>query len=145
MKARMALLSFAAPARASALAGWAATGLALLLGAALAPAGMSAWQVLALLLIAPVAEELLFRSGLQEALLRRWHSALAANVATAAVFALAHALARDDALALAVVVPGLLLGAVYGRTRQVAACIALHAAMNAVWLAGGAAAWSFAG
>jgi membrane protease YdiL (CAAX protease family) len=85
------------------------------------------------LLIAPLAEEAVFRAGLQEKLLRRGHSAWAANLVTAACFTAAHVLLRGDALAWVVCVPALFLGCVYAQTRQLRWCVALHAAMNALW------------
>jgi membrane protease YdiL (CAAX protease family) len=87
-----------------------------------------------LLLVAPLAEEAVFRAGLQEVLLRRWQAPLAANLWTALTFGLAHALVRADPGALAVAAPALLIGWVYGRTRRLRDCVALHAAMNALWL-----------
>ncbi|KQP17777.1 hypothetical protein ASF43_07835 [Pseudorhodoferax sp. Leaf267] len=79
-----------------------------------------AWDaLLALLLIAPVAEEIVFRAGLQDWLQRRaWagsprvRTALAIGLSSL-VFALCHALAHGSWPALAVVVPSLALGLVY--------------------------------
>lgn len=88
-----------------------------------------------LLLIAPLAEETLFRAGLQEALLRRGRPRWLANGLTAAAFALAHALAWGEIAAVAVAAPALALGACYGRWRRLRWCIALHALMNAAGLA----------
>ena len=100
------------------------------------------WQRLAMLLVlAPVLEESVFRAGLQEALLRRWHRLpCLANAVTAAAFGLAHALVRADAGAFAVALPALLIGAVYQRGGRLRPCVALHAAMNAAWLG-----WSMTG
>ena len=88
-----------------------------------------------LLVLAPLVEELVFRAGLQESLLRRWRSPRVANALTALVFALAHVLVRGEAAALAVGLPALLIGAAYERWRRVWPCVLLHAAMNAIWLA----------
>jgi membrane protease YdiL (CAAX protease family) len=85
------------------------------------------------LLMAPLIEEIVFRAGLQETLLRRGQSAWAANLVTAACFTAAHVLLRGDALAWAVCVPALLLGCVYAQTRQLRWCVVLHAAMNGLW------------
>ncbi len=107
-------------------------------GAALGVArGVELAQLLALLVLAPVLEETVFRAGLHEALLRRWahQPAVWANLATAAVFGLAHVLVRADAGAWVVAGPALLIGWTYQRTRRLRDCIALHAAMNAGWLA----------
>ena len=89
-----------------------------------------------LLIAAPVLEETLFRGGVQEALLRHGKAAWAANVLTAAAFGLAHVAARGDGAAFAVVLPALAVGVVYNRWRRLRWCVALHAAMNAAWLAG---------
>ena len=114
------------------------TGVALLLlagvGVAAAHAGAGMQRVWVLLVLAPLIEEAVFRAGLQEALLRRWNAPLWANVFTALAFGLAHAAVRGDAAGFAVAVPALLIGAVYGRWRQLRLCVALHAAMNALWL-----------
>lgn len=99
-------------------------------GAAVTPA-----RVLMLLLFAPVLEETVFRAGLQEALVRRLRAPLLANLLTAASFGVAHALWRVDASGLLVAGPALVIGAVYARSRRLAPCIGLHAAMNAAWLA----------
>jgi len=88
-----------------------------------------------LLVLAPLTEELVFRAGLQEGLLRRLRTPWIANALTALVFASLHVLVRGDAMAMAVAVPALLIGALYQRTRSLWPCIALHAAMNALWLA----------
>ena len=103
---------------------------------ALAAAGHGLPRMVMLLVLAPLLEETVFRAGLQEALLRRWHRASwLANVATAAAFGLAHALVRSDSAAFAVAVPALLIGALYQRTGRLRYCVVLHAAMNALWLA----------
>ena len=100
------------------------------------------WQRLAtLLVLAPLLEETVFRAGLQEALLRRWHALpCLANAVTAAAFGFAHGVVRGDAAAFAVALPALLIGAVYQRNGRLRHCVALHAAMNAAWLA-----WSVTG
>ena len=94
-----------------------------------------------LLLVAPLLEEPVFRAGLQEALLRRWHwRPYLANGFTAAAFGLAHAALRADATAFAAALPALMIGVVYQRTGRLRLCVVLHAVMNAAWLA-----WSLAG
>lgn len=68
-------------------------------------------------------------------LLHRWQvRPCLANVATATVFAIAHVVLRGDVSALAVALPALMMGRVYQRTGRLRWCVALHAAMNAVWL-----------
>lgn len=93
----------------------------------------SRWMLL--LVLAPVTEELVFRAGLLEGLLRRGWQTGTAVALSALVFAAAHLVTRTPGWALAIVLPGVLLGALYVRTRRVGPCIALHAAMNGVWLA----------
>lgn len=100
-------------------------------------AGASPLRVAVLLALAPLAEEVVFRAGVQEELLRLRMSPWLANAATALAFALAHALARGSLLGLAVVAPALLLGSVYGAQRRLRWCVLLHAAMNALWLLAG--------
>lgn len=102
-------------------------------GVASAGAGVQRWWVLVLLV--PLAEEAVFRAGLQEALLRRGSTPLAGNVLTALAFGLAHVAVWGDVAAFAVTAPALLIGSVYGRWRRLRFCVALHAAMNALWLA----------
>ncbi len=102
---------------------------------AFAPASGAHWVLL--IILAPWAEELIFRLGLQEGMLRRWPThGLAANVATALVFGLVHAWVRQDMAGLVVAAPALLMGQLYGRWRLVWPCVALHAAVNALWLLG---------
>lgn len=96
--------------------------------------GAPAWRALLLLLLAPVAEEVVFRAGLHEALLRRAVSPLLANTAVAVVFAMAHVATRVSLSAAAVLLPALAIGWIYQRTRRLAPCVALHAAMNALWM-----------
>ncbi|MBV9889887.1 MAG: JDVT-CTERM system CAAX-type protease [Rhizobacter sp.] len=103
------------------------------LALASAPLSLPLTSLALLVLGAPVAEELLFRDGLQEALLERV-SPTAANAWTAAAFALMHGLTRSWWLAAAVVVPAVALGCLYQRERRVAPCAAAHAAMNLVWI-----------
>ena len=110
-------------------------GVAALIGAG---AGASPTRLAVLLLIAPLAEEAVFRAGLQEALLQRGISRLVANLLCASAFAMSHAAVRDDAAALAVVLPALLIGTVYQRWRRLSPCVLLHAALNAAWIAGAA-------
>lgn len=91
-----------------------------------------AWGLL--LVLAPVLEEVVFRWGLQEALLARGLSARRAQGLTALAFAAAHLLLRGPSpWALATVVPAWCLGEVYTRWRRLAPCIALHALFNGVW------------
>lgn len=101
----------------------------------------AAW-VVALLVIAPVLEEIVFRAGLQEQLLRRLEGrqvnaafgAFAANALTALAFSAAHLMVHVDLLAALTVLPALLIGRIYQLRRRIAPCIALHALFNAIWL-----------
>ncbi len=97
-------------------------------------------RVVLLLAIAPVVEEIVFRAGLHEWLLRAWvtKGALApiANALTALAFAGFHFAAHADLLAALTVVPALVIGVVYQRHRQLLPCIALHAFFNGLWLLG---------
>ena len=113
-----------------------AMALAMLGGVITAVAGdaqaLRAWTLLA---VAPVIEEVVFRAGLQEALLRRPGLRAWATPLTALAFALAHLPAHGALWAMATAGPALLVGAVYARTRRLAPCVALHAGMNGAWLA----------
>lgn len=102
---------------------------------AFAPA-VARWALL--VVFAPVVEELVFRAGLQESLLRRlacWHrGAFAANLITALAFATAHVALHPIRLAALTLLPALLVGRVYEQRRRLAPCVALHAGFNAIWL-----------
>src|ERR1044071_6872264 len=103
-------------------------------------------SLLAAFLAAAVLEEIVFRAGLQEALLR-WQARATApralrsrllgcsvpNVATAALFALAHAATRSWWVGLGAFPSALALGWLYERHRRLWPCIALHAAFNLCW------------
>jgi membrane protease YdiL (CAAX protease family) len=111
-----------------------AAALPVLAVAALLPAPL--WTFL---LFAPICEELVFRAGLQESLLRRLEGprttcALIANVLTSVAFAAAHALLRPGWLACMTVLPSLLLGRVYQQHRRLDLCVGLHALFNVIWL-----------
>jgi membrane protease YdiL (CAAX protease family) len=98
------------------------------------PGAHDAWTVVLLVVLAPVLEEVVFRAGLQESLLRRGLAPVWTNVLCAAAFAVLHGLTRSWLLAAWVIPPALLLGALYARTRTLGAVVALHAAMNFIWL-----------
>jgi membrane protease YdiL (CAAX protease family) len=116
---------------------WRAAPVAVLVGAmaalAVAPRGTAA-QWVVLVVVAPLLEEVVFRAGLHEWLLRRSTKFRTANLLTALVFGGAHVLLRADPLAWATALPALLIGRVYEQTRRVRWCVALHAAMNGSWL-----------
>lgn len=116
-----------------------AVALVALAAAAALHAGVAPLRVAVLLAIAPLTEEALLRAGLHEALLRRAVAPWRANLAAALLSAAAHALLRADAAALAIGLPALLIGALYGRTRRLRDAVLLHAALNGLWLAAGLA------
>ena len=95
------------------------------------------WPIVVLLVIAPVAEEALFRAGVQDWLLRRHRRGWPANITSSALFVVAHCLSRGvDLATLGVAFPSLALGWLYGRYRCLRLCIATHMLMNILW-------WSF--
>ena len=104
------------------------------LSVAAVSAGPGAQRVWIVLVLAPLAEEAVFRAGLQEYLLRRLRTPLVANGLVALAFALAHVATRGEWAHFAVFVPALLVGAVYERWGRLRLCVFLHAAMNALWL-----------
>ena len=91
-----------------------------------------------LLVLSPVAEETIFRAGLQESLHRGALAPTIANAATALAFAAAHVALRPGLAAALTLLPALACGALYARCRRVAPCIALHSMFNAIWLLGAA-------
>jgi len=95
------------------------------------------WRVLGLLVLASIAEEIVFRGGMQRLLLRwpagrtSWYSVSAANALTSAAFALAHLWNHPPLAALGVLPVSLLLGWTYERSGQrLAPPIALHLYFN---------------
>jgi membrane protease YdiL (CAAX protease family) len=102
-------------------------------------AGIVPAPLATLLVIAPIAEEIIFRAGLQETLLRHLSrrsaaGALVANILTALAFSAAHVALHANAIAALTVLPSLLVGRVYQQQRRLIPCIALHALFNAIWL-----------
>lgn len=93
------------------------------------------WPLAVLVIGAPVLEEVVFRAGLHEQLLLARLPPASANALTAAAFALGHGLTRSWWLAAAVVLPAWALGRLYQGERRLAPCIAVHAAMNLLWIA----------
>ena len=110
------------------------------LSATAVSAGPGVQRAWILLVLAPLAEEAVFRAGLQEYLLQRLRTPLVANGLTALAFALAHVATRGEWASFAVFVPALLIGAVYERWGRLRLCVVLHASMNALWLV-----WSLPG
>lgn len=102
--------------------------------------GAATFHWVALLVVAPIAEEVVFRAGLHDALLHRWHdkggfATVLVNVVTAIAFAAAHVAARGDIAAAATLWPALAIGWLYQKQRRLVPCIALHALFNGVWIA----------
>jgi uncharacterized protein len=96
--------------------------------------------------MAPLLEEIVFRYGLQEQLLRSKIPPYLICVLCTLCFGVAHGLLRSWSLAVWVMLPGLVLAGVYQRYRRLLPCIGLHIGMNAVWfggLNGAAAVWFF--
>jgi membrane protease YdiL (CAAX protease family) len=93
-------------------------------------------QLATLLILAPAVEEIVFRAGLQEALMRRASTVRFANVLTALAFAAAHLALRPGWIAALTLLPALACGALYRRTRRILPCIVLHALLNAAWVLG---------
>lgn len=110
------------------------------LAAALVYAGRPVPAVILGVLLAPWLEETVFRAGLHEALLRQpaWSCSLRV-AAVALAFASLHVWHHGPAIACAVFVPALLLGADYERHRSLPRCVLLHASMNALALVTGLA------
>lgn len=92
------------------------------------------WHACVLLIIAPLAEETIFRAGVQDMLLRRSVSPHTSNALTALVFALAHVLVYQNWAGLSVLLPALVMGEIYARWRRLTPCILMHSIMNACWL-----------
>jgi membrane protease YdiL (CAAX protease family) len=104
-------------------------------GAVIAARATDDWPALwVLLLAAPLAEEIIFRLGLQQALLDARLAPWQANVGTAVAFGSLHAVLQAWPGGLATALPSLLLGLVYQRTGRVSHCVLLHAALNGAWL-----------
>ena len=110
--------------------------LAAAMGWAAISIGVPAWRALVILLVAPVAEEVVFRAGLHKGLLNGGISPWLANLVTALSFSAAHMLLLGINPQTALVgLPALLIGTAYNRWRRLRICIALHMAMNGLWIA----------
>jgi membrane protease YdiL (CAAX protease family) len=105
------------------------------LGVLLLAGGLPWHGVVVGLLVAPWCEEVLFRAGLHEALCQRaWLRATRVTL-VALLFAAAHAAHHGVGQIAGIALAGLLLGVVYEHRRSWAPCVALHALMNAIYLA----------
>jgi len=95
-----------------------------------------------MLLLAPLLEEVVFRRGLHAWALRHWGRATLhwlawpsrVNLLVALAFASAHLLRLPLLLALAVVLPALVVGQIYELTARLWPCVLTHAVFNLCWL-----------
>ncbi|MEO8081352.1 MAG: JDVT-CTERM system glutamic-type intramembrane protease [Caldimonas sp.] len=115
-------------------AAWLPAAIAILALLAVLTFGLPVQRAIVMIALAPAFEEIVFRLGVQDRLMRWTGSATVANLGTAALFALAHLITRGDLRALWVALPALAIGYVYARAGRVGLCIGLHAAANAMWL-----------
>lgn len=98
--------------------------------------------VFVLLLLAPLLEETVLRRGLHAWGLRRWGGAAPrwlarpspVNLWVALLFAALHLLRLPLPMALAVVLPALVVGQVFEVTARLWPCVLTHAAFNLCWL-----------
>lgn len=103
-------------------------------------AGIDNSRWLLTVLIAPVLEEIVFRGGLQQYLLGRWHFARRvagfslANGCTSVVFSGLHLLQQSPLQAALVFFPSLMFGWTYDRYGRLLPSIMLHAFYNAGFL-----------
>ncbi len=86
-------------------------------------------MVMNLLILAPIAEELLCRRIMLDGLKQRF-SERTAVIVSAAIFGAMHIMAGGPALALGAAVMGLLLGVVYVKTGSLRAAVIVHVAAN---------------
>jgi membrane protease YdiL (CAAX protease family) len=95
-----------------------------------------------MLLLTPLVEEVVCRRGLHAWALRHWGRAAPhwlawptrANLLVALVFALAHLLRLSPLLALAVVLPSLVVGQIYELTARLWPWVLTHTAFHRCWL-----------
>lgn len=92
--------------------------------------GRIALAVLAVVIVAPIAEELFFRGFLYQAL-RKWRGVMGATLLSAFLFALAHG---HPLLILGIFPLGIILAFLFERRNSVAATIAAHAFFNGISL-----------
>lgn len=126
--------------------GLGAAACALTLAAAVAPLACRraddaavALFVVKLLVLAPIVEEVFARGVVQRFLLARWPGRRVgvislANAGAALVFSALHLAYAPPALAAWVLLPALLIGALYERTGRIAVCVLAHAGLNAGWI-----------
>lgn len=85
------------------------------------------WGILCIALLAPVAEELLFRGAIQQRLFRLWQRPSWAIAGSALIFGLAHLNPMQIPFA---ILMGLALGTVYQQTGSLLFCIVMHIVNN---------------
>jgi uncharacterized protein len=103
---------------------------------------LSVAPLLMLLLLAPLLEETVLRRGLHAWALRRWGGAVPrwlarpsqVNLLVALLFAALHLFRLPLPMALAVVLPALVVGQVFEMTARLWPCVLTHAAFNLCWL-----------
>ncbi|AFU99110.1 abortive infection protein [Simiduia agarivorans SA1 = DSM 21679] len=109
---------------------------ALALGAWM-PVSLTPFQLVLLVILFPLLEEIVFRGLVQPLIARhwraRWQQLSLANMATSALFALAHVASRGPSpLTVGVFIPSLLFGhAAESNRGKLGAPIAMHMAFNA--------------
>jgi len=104
------------------------------------PPALIFWLKLTLLM--PVLEEIVFRGGIQTALIskptfaKQWHGISLANLITSVLFAAMHLISHPPLWAALVFVPSLLFGWARDRYHAVLPSVLLHAVYNSgfVWL-----------
>jgi len=104
------------------------------------PPALLFWLKLSVLM--PVLEEIVFRGGIQSALMskpvfaRRWYGLSLANLATSLLFAAMHLVSQPPVWAALVFIPSLVFGWARDRYNAVVPSVLLHAVYNSgfVWL-----------
>lgn len=90
---------------------------------------MSIVGILAICILAPISEELVFRGAVEEKLLQNKNKAVVAIVVSSLLFAIMH---MAPSAVLVVFLSALLTGWVYYRTRNVFVCFLMHITNNGV-------------
>ena len=98
------------------------------------------WRYLTLVVLYPVAEELIFRGWLQPTLAERLSfralpGVSAANFVTSSLFAVAHLPFHPPPMAIATFFPSLVFGHFQDRYKSVVPCVLLHGFYNAGYFA----------
>lgn len=92
------------------------------------------WALVTLLVVAPIAEEVVFRGLLLDYWLRRKWPFYIGNLVVSLLFSSLHLVWRDLPTAVAVFVPSLVLGWLYQYRRSVVVVVSVHALMNGLFL-----------